>query len=83
VIKGIAHDDAPAVQVAAIDEIDVGPSIAVEVGDTEPRTGLLQNGGRPVGAFLMNELNARRQRGVGELNRRPTRLRESKCDRAE
>ena len=60
--------NATVAQVAAIDEVDIGEAVAVEIADTDAGTSLFQDRRNSIARFGMNPVNARRLRDVGELD---------------
>ena len=74
-IERIADGDAAVVQVAAIDEVNVLPAVAVKVSDADSGTKFFPVDGDAVIALEVREFDSGRSGNVCELNRRWWRLR--------
>ena len=67
-IQSVADGDAAIVQVAAVDEINVLPAVAIEVTYADSGPKFLAVNGNPIIAFEMDELDSRRISNVRKLD---------------
>jgi hypothetical protein len=67
-VQGIHGRNAAPVEVSSIHEVNVLPSVAIEIRDTHSRAKFLSINGDSVIAFEMSEADARDGRDICELN---------------
>src|SRR5262252_9474669 len=73
-IQTIGDRNATIVKISSVDEINILPAIAVEIGNAHPRTELLAIDRNAFVSFEMLELDPCRFRHVHKLNRRRMRI---------